>query len=143
MNEFSVQFVSTDGTDQMIRCDGQRVNPATVPVVASHDRANHRIFSHSDEEQSIVECDLLVDDMARFIMHRLVTENALSQRDHLTTMLSVLERRDRHRCHVSRRITLEITWSRLLLHSKLAIRSSANLRLGFMGKEITPSRWMF
>ena len=58
-------------------------------------------------------------------------------------MLSVLERLDRHRCHVSRRIKLDITRSRLLLHSKLAIRSSANLRLGFMGKEITPSRWMF
>ena len=89
----------TDASSAVRRRNGDRIDPAPMPVVSRHRRANHQVAKKGDEEKLISERDLLFDDQRGLVVRHFVAKDSLPKCDHPGAMISVGVRTDGNTVH--------------------------------------------
>ena len=78
-----------------LRGDGERVDPAPVPVVAAHHRADEGAVEQGDEEQVTLDGQLVPDDRRRVVVGCGIGEDAVPEGDDVG-LIRFVERTDVH-----------------------------------------------
>ncbi len=73
----------------LLRIDGDRIQPAAMPVIAGKEGADHLVIRESNEEQMVVDSQFLVDRQVWAIVRHVVIEDGLPQLDDREAVMRV------------------------------------------------------